>query len=245
MDCDQPSPQLQSTVDPHPTPDSWHQAVTDYTNTLTPSQQREFKAPATVEQCLQILTDNRTRKKAFTRILELVRPIVDPLKRFEGAIDVVVQISSGIASPIWGPLRLVITVGLTCTQPDMPAAIWSYTIYVDCEWTLQDPGAPYLHNRQGCEVYTAVSGFWKALCVASRCQKCSRSSLLWPYPPLYPRGSVLHEIFPISPCLVWQGIWIDLRIYQPSCLGCWSVCSSSSYKGSSRGEREGFRWKAR
>ena len=33
-----------------------------------------------------------------------------PLKCFEGAIDVLVQINGGVACPIWDPLRVAITV---------------------------------------------------------------------------------------------------------------------------------------
>lgn len=41
--------------------------------------------------------------------MELMRPLIDPLKRFEGAIDVLVQTHGGVASPIWGPIRMAIT----------------------------------------------------------------------------------------------------------------------------------------
>ena len=82
----------------------------EYTESLTPKQQLTIKAPTTVEQCLQILAENRSRKKAFSRILESFRFVIEPLGRMSGAIDVVVQTCSGIASPIWGPLRLAITV---------------------------------------------------------------------------------------------------------------------------------------
>jgi hypothetical protein len=117
----QPSaPQTDQISSNHNVTDAWQQAVKDYANALSPAQQLAFKAPATVDQCLQVLADNRNRKKAFTRILEFFRPLIDPLKRFEGAIDVVVQTSSGIASPIWGPLRLAITVCST----DMTQTHW-------------------------------------------------------------------------------------------------------------------------
>ena len=41
--------------------------------------------------------------------MELLKPLIDPLKRFEGAIDIVMQTHGGIARPIWGPLRMAIT----------------------------------------------------------------------------------------------------------------------------------------
>ena len=60
--------------------------------------------------CLDMIIQAQRRKKCFTRLLELVRPSIDPLKRSEGAIDIIVQTHSGIASLIWGPLRMVIIV---------------------------------------------------------------------------------------------------------------------------------------
>ena len=50
------------------------------------------------------------RKRGLTRLLGLLRPIIDPLRRFEGAIDVLMQTHGAVASPIWGPLRIAITV---------------------------------------------------------------------------------------------------------------------------------------
>ncbi len=50
------------------------------------------------------------RKSGFTRLLRLIRPLIDPLQRFEGAIDVLMQTHGAVASPIWGPLRMAITV---------------------------------------------------------------------------------------------------------------------------------------
>jgi hypothetical protein len=95
---------------PAQTTDSWEEAVTKYVRSLDPDKQREFQAPATVEACLQVLSTNGTRKRSFTRIAEFLGPVIDPLKRLEGTIDVIVQVNAGIASPIWGPLRMAITV---------------------------------------------------------------------------------------------------------------------------------------
>lgn len=51
------------------------------------------------------------RRRGFTQVLEVMKPVLEPLKRFESVIDVVVQTNGGIGSPIWGPLRLAIMVG--------------------------------------------------------------------------------------------------------------------------------------
>ena len=42
--------------------------------------------------------------------MELIRPLIDPFKRFEGAKDVLIQTHGALAGPIWGPLRMAITV---------------------------------------------------------------------------------------------------------------------------------------
>ncbi|KAF7122048.1 hypothetical protein CNMCM5793_000003 [Aspergillus hiratsukae] len=52
----------------------------------------------------------RNEKRGFTRIAKFLEPVIDPLKRLEGTLDVIVQVNAGIASPIWGPLRMAITI---------------------------------------------------------------------------------------------------------------------------------------
>ncbi|KAJ5379867.1 uncharacterized protein N7496_002295 [Penicillium cataractarum] len=90
--------------------DLWEHALALYVKDLDPLKQQQFQAPTTVEECLEGIVLNGQKRRSFTRILEFLRPLVDPLKRFEGAIDVVVQVNAGIASPIWGPLRVAITI---------------------------------------------------------------------------------------------------------------------------------------
>ncbi|KAF7158752.1 hypothetical protein CNMCM5623_003916 [Aspergillus felis] len=80
---------------PSQTSDTWEEAVAKYVKSLDPDKQREFQAPATVEACLR---------------LSFLAPVIDPLKRLEGSLDVIVQVNAGIASPIWGPLRMAITI---------------------------------------------------------------------------------------------------------------------------------------
>ena len=58
--------------------------------------------------CLDMIFHAQGRKKSFTGLLELVRPLSDPVKQFEGAIDIPVQTHGGSASLILGPLRMVI-----------------------------------------------------------------------------------------------------------------------------------------
>lgn len=98
-------------VETYSSEDGWQAAVASHINTLTPEQARDFRAPASLQECLDILTRASMRTSRFSNLLQLFRPVIGPLKRFEGALDVVVQVNSGIASPIWGPLKAAITVG--------------------------------------------------------------------------------------------------------------------------------------
>ena len=89
---------------------NWHFAVTSHLNSLSVDQARDFKAPANLQECLDILARTSTRTSRFSNLLQLFRPALEPLQRFEGALDVIVQVNSGIASPIWGPLKAAISV---------------------------------------------------------------------------------------------------------------------------------------
>ena len=51
------------------------------------------------------------RKRRLTRLLDLERPLIEPLQCFEGAIDVLMQTNGAVTSPVLGPLRMAITVG--------------------------------------------------------------------------------------------------------------------------------------
>ncbi|KAI5864936.1 hypothetical protein GGS23DRAFT_604380 [Durotheca rogersii] len=89
--------------------DSWQHAVQSFVSGLGPAERAGFRAPASPDDCMAVLLATQRRKTKLARILDLMRPAIDPLKRFESAIDVVVQVNAGIASPIWGPLRVVVT----------------------------------------------------------------------------------------------------------------------------------------
>ena len=89
---------------------AWYIAVERYVATLSAPQRAAFNAPATAETCLNMIIQAQGRKRGLTRLLGLLRPLIDPLRRFEGAIDVLMQTHGAVASPIWGPLRMAITV---------------------------------------------------------------------------------------------------------------------------------------
>jgi hypothetical protein len=91
-------------------PDAWEYAVQSYLASLSSAERKGFTAPTSADDCLAQIRQAQAHKKGFNRLMTTLRPIIEPLKRFEGAIDVLVQTNGGIASPIWGPLRVVITV---------------------------------------------------------------------------------------------------------------------------------------
>lgn len=97
----QPQPQ------PQPQP-AWQLAVHQHLASLPENQRIAYRAPADAETCLNVIIKAQSRRRGFTRLMELMRPLIEPLKRFEGAIDVLVQTHGGVASPIWGPIRLAV-----------------------------------------------------------------------------------------------------------------------------------------
>jgi hypothetical protein len=88
---------------------TWQYAVEKHLSCLSSIQRTIFVAPANAEECLQLIRQAQGRKK-YDRFMVALRPLIEPLKRFEGSIDVLVQAQSCIASPIWGPIRMVVTV---------------------------------------------------------------------------------------------------------------------------------------
>lgn len=91
-------------------PDAWEHAVQSYLAPLSSVERAGFTAPTSADDCLAQIRQAQAHKKGFNRLMTTLRPVIEPLKRFEGAIDVLMQTNSGIASPIWGPLRAVVTV---------------------------------------------------------------------------------------------------------------------------------------
>ena len=70
---------------------AWYIAVQRYVATLSAPQRADFNAPANADTCLNMIIQAQRRKRRSTRLLSLIRPLVDPLRRFEGAIDVLMQ----------------------------------------------------------------------------------------------------------------------------------------------------------
>jgi hypothetical protein len=101
----------------------WPWAVEKHIASLSPTQKKIFIEPAGPDDCVELIRQAQGRRK-HDRFMVALRPLIEPLKRFEGSIDVLVQAQSVIASPIWGPLRMVVTV----CNPDYCAAHKS-TVY--------------------------------------------------------------------------------------------------------------------
>ncbi len=66
--------------------EAWQSAIQRYMTSLTDAQKAAFKVPANAETCLDMISQAQGRKKGFTRLMELLKPLIDPLKRFEAAI---------------------------------------------------------------------------------------------------------------------------------------------------------------
>lgn len=88
--------------------DAWTVVLQRHLSSLPPLQQQSLKATTSAGACLDIIRLARGRRKGYDRLLLALQGLVEPIKRFEGVIDVMVQVNSGIATPIWGPLRLVL-----------------------------------------------------------------------------------------------------------------------------------------
>jgi hypothetical protein len=90
--------------------DSWSLGVERFLATLPPEHRETFKAPANSDECMQLIAKAQLRNRKFDRLARILQPLVDPLRRFEGSIDMLIQTNSTFASPVWGPLKAVLTI---------------------------------------------------------------------------------------------------------------------------------------
>ena len=89
---------------------AWQIGVDQYFSRLPPNLKQAVKAPASADDCLQLLYVAQAKNRKFDRIVAILQPLIEPLKRFESSVDVLVQTYSSIASPIWGPVKLLLTI---------------------------------------------------------------------------------------------------------------------------------------
>ena len=87
-------------------------AVQRYIVALSAAWDAALKIPADAGMCFNMIIQAQGRKKGLTQLLGLVWPLIDPLLRFKGAIDIIAQTHGGVATSTWGPLRMVITVAI-------------------------------------------------------------------------------------------------------------------------------------
>jgi hypothetical protein len=90
--------------------DAWSLGVERFVATLPPEHRATFKAPANSHECMQLIDKARLRNRKFDRLARILQPLVDPLRRFEASIDILIQTNSTFASPVWGPLKAVLTI---------------------------------------------------------------------------------------------------------------------------------------
>lgn len=76
---------------------------------LSPAQRRLFSLPSSSQDCLASIRQNHGTR-AYEELLEALQPLIEPLNRLEASIAVLVQMQAGIISPVWGPVRALITV---------------------------------------------------------------------------------------------------------------------------------------
>lgn len=92
---------------------AWQVGVDRYLATLPPEVKQAFKAPASADDCLRLLQTARAKNRKFDRLVAILQPLIEPLKRFESSIDTLVQTYSSVACPVWGPLKVLITIAST------------------------------------------------------------------------------------------------------------------------------------
>ena len=146
--------------------DAWTVVLQRHLASLPSLQQQSLKATTNAVACLDIIRFARGRRKGYDRLLLALQGLIDPIKRFEGVIDVIVQVNSGIASPIWGPLRLVLGLASErlATLQNITALLERL---VEPLFRFQNYEALFRSNaavhRSICNLYTYLIGFCAAI----------------------------------------------------------------------------------
>ncbi|MCJ1357578.1 MAG: hypothetical protein MMC33_007574 [Icmadophila ericetorum] len=90
---------------------AWELALEAYLISLPSKQRATFLSSTTAEECIALVSAAKDGRKrlGLTKFLDVLRPLIEPLKIFESAIDIIVQTNGTFCSPIWGPIRIVLT----------------------------------------------------------------------------------------------------------------------------------------
>ena len=146
--------------------DAWTVVLQRHLASLPPLQQQSLKATTNAGACLDIIRLARGRRKGYDRLLLALEGLINPIKRFEVVIDIIVQVNSGIASPIWGPLRLVLELA-----SERLATLQNITVLlerlVEPLFRFQNYETLFRSNasvhRSICNLYTYLIGFCAAI----------------------------------------------------------------------------------
>lgn len=104
--------------------DPWEKGVQRHLASLTPAERTAFMIPATADDCMANIQVVRHRnRQSYRKMIEAIVPLIPQLRRFEGAIDGVYQLSPRLPSPVWGPVRAVITVGASTLRDSL---LWCF-----------------------------------------------------------------------------------------------------------------------
>ncbi len=77
-------------MDP-PVSAAWESSVAKFLSSLPDAQREAFEVPASPEQCLVLVQQIEARKKGYNRLLVVLEPLISPLKRFEGSLDLAID----------------------------------------------------------------------------------------------------------------------------------------------------------
>ncbi|OTB02990.1 hypothetical protein M426DRAFT_188767 [Hypoxylon sp. CI-4A] len=88
---------------------AWHDSAQSLISSLGLAERAAFQVPASPDDCIATLIVTQHQKTKLERIFNLIGPTIIPLERFEKAVSVIIQVDTGIESPVWGPLRIVVT----------------------------------------------------------------------------------------------------------------------------------------
>lgn len=58
---------------------NWKMAIDSYLSRLKPEQAAAFKAPSSLQECLDVLVKTESKRPRMSRITGLFQPLIDPL----------------------------------------------------------------------------------------------------------------------------------------------------------------------
>lgn len=77
-------------------------------NLLKPDQQAIFRGTVNPAEIIEALKQERAEKRSISRLDRFSTNIIEPFLQFSAVIDTVVQLHSGIGSPVWAPIKIIL-----------------------------------------------------------------------------------------------------------------------------------------